>query len=544
MNIRKLLDWKTFLIYTHRWMGIVFGLVFVVWFVSGVAMMYVGMPHLSTRERLGHVKPLDLSAATVTPAEAVRKYGIAARQLSVEMHYDGRPIYRFANGTRVYADTGERVGGASPEAAVALIRRWVPQYASAVRYDDYLLDSDQWTLTGESRAGLPLHRIAVGDPAGTYYYVSENTGEPTMKIDRRSRTLGYVSAVLHWTYFTSLRRNGPLWQQLVAWGSIIGALMTFMGLVVGILRLRFTGYYRMRLGPSHSPYVGWMKWHHYAGLIFGVVTVTWAFSGAMSLGRPFTSMRNGPLTTEQRTAVAGTPLRLDLLTIDGMRAALAVFAPSFAPKSLNVLQFRGTPYFVGTRPPQPYSYGDEVGSNEERHEPRPEHLVVSAIAPERGAFRRFDDDSMWTIAKAAMPGARMQDAAWLTKYDAYYYNKDGNRPLPVLRVRYADADGTWLYLDPNLGTLMKQDRGGRWNRWLYHGLHSLDFPFLYYRRPLWDIVVILLSIGGLALSATTLVPSWRRLVRHARHIRKRLAYTLDRPLTDVRVNETRPDTGA
>jgi hypothetical protein len=100
------------------------------------------------------------------------------------------------------------------------------------------------------------------------------------------------------------------------------------------------------------------------------------------------------------------------------------------------------------------------------------------------------------------------------------YNRDGLRPLPVLRVRYADPDSTWLYLDPQLGTLTKQDRGGRWNRWLYHGLHNLDFPFLYYRRPLWDITLIVLSIGGVVLSATTLVPSWHRLVRHARRAGK------------------------
>jgi hypothetical protein len=86
----------------------------------------------------------------------------------------------------------------------------------------------------------------------------------------------------------------------------------------------------------------------------------------------------------------------------------------------------------------------------------------------------------------------------------------------VLRVRYADTDSTWLYLDPNLGTMVTQDWGARWNRWLYHGLHSLDFPFLYRQRPLWDIVLIVLSIGGTVLSAATLVPTWRRLARHAR----------------------------
>ena len=288
-------------------------------------------------------------------------------------------------------------------------------------------------------------------------------------------------------------------------------------MVVGFIRVRVKERYRLRSGPSHSPYVGWMKWHHYTGLIFGLVTITWAFSGAMSLGRPFPSLRNRPTTPAQRSAVAGTPLDLQQVSIERMRGALDAVTPSFRPKDMDVLQFRGEPYFVAYRPPAAYSYEEEIGANEERYEPRREHLIVPALSPSKGAFRRFSDGSMWTVAKAAMPGVPMQDAEWLQEYDAYYYNKDGNRPLPVLRVRYADADSTWLYLDPHLGTMTKQDRGARWNRWLYHGMHNLDFPFLYYHRPLWDIVVILLSLGGLALSATTLVPSYRRLARHARH---------------------------
>ena len=519
MNIRKLLDWKTVLIYLHRWMGIVLGLAFVVWFVSGMAMMYVGMPRLSAAERLGHMKPLDLSAARVEPSDAARRHDIQGRLQRVEMYFDGRPIYRFDGGARIYADTGGIVSGASADEAMAFVRKWLPQYAATVRYDGYVTDSDQWTL-GERRGTMPLHRIAVGDPAGTHYYVSEVTGEPTMKTDRRSRVLGYISAVLHWTYFTAFRRNQPLWLQSIAWASLIGAFMTLAGLVIGVVRTRYPGHYRMRSGPSHSPYVGWMKWHHYAGLIFGVVTITWAFSGAMSLGRPFTSMHNKPLTDAQRSAVARSPLRLEQLTIARMTRALDGMRPSFAPKELEVLQFQGEPYFVGTRPPAPFDYSREIGSNDERNqaEPRREHLIVSALAPERGTLRRFSDDSLWTIAKAAMPGMPIRDAMWLTEYDSYYYDQYGTRPLPVLRVRYDDPDATWLYLEPSRGTMLKQDRGGRWNRWLYHGLHSLDFPFLYHRRPLWDLVLIALSIGGLVLSGSTLIPSWRRVARHVRRL--------------------------
>jgi hypothetical protein len=33
-------------------------------------------------------------------------------------------------------------------------------------------------------------------------------------------------------------------------------------------------------------------------------------------------------------------------------------------------------------------------------------------------------------------------------------------------------------------------------RWAYAALHEFDFPWLYQRRPHWDIALILVSIGA------------------------------------------------
>ena len=41
-------------------------------------------------------------------------------------------------------------------------------------------------------------------------------------------------------------------------------------------------------------------------------------------------------------------------------------------------------------------------------------------------------------------------------------------------------------------------RLNRVERWLYNGLHSLDFSFWYDKRPLWDIGMIALLLGCLA----------------------------------------------
>ena len=44
--------WSRVIIYTHRWLGICGGVVFLMWFASGIVMMYARMPRLAPEERL------------------------------------------------------------------------------------------------------------------------------------------------------------------------------------------------------------------------------------------------------------------------------------------------------------------------------------------------------------------------------------------------------------------------------------------------------------------------------------------------------------
>src|SRR5882724_9496148 len=76
MNIRKLLDWRKLLIYSHRWLGIAISSMFLIWTLSGVVLMYYGHPQITTGERLLLLEPINRSTATVTPAEAAAKAGI------------------------------------------------------------------------------------------------------------------------------------------------------------------------------------------------------------------------------------------------------------------------------------------------------------------------------------------------------------------------------------------------------------------------------------------------------------------------------------
>ena len=513
-NPRKLLA------YTHRWLGITGALLFIAWFVSGVVMMYARMPGLAEEERLARTEPLDLSGVRLSPADAAAKALVETGRVRVGM-LRGRPVYRFGGReqTIVFADTGDVFEGMVDETeAREVARRYAPGYSGDMRLAEYLTEPDQWTL--QARGQLPMYRFALDDEAATHLYVSEVTGDVELRTSRAERLWGYLGPVFHWVYFTPLRRNGQLWTDFIIWSSLIGCVMCVTGIVWGLWRFSPRGRFRLKRVPSVSPYAGWMKWHHVSGLIFGVVTLTWTYSGLLSMG-PFNWFRSAPASRAERDASTGGPLKIEQLTIESMRAAVETVRPTFAPRELDSLQFRGEPYWVAYRAPSSEEAAQWMNVGLLPRTPRPtlEHRYVSAMHPERGAITAFSRESMPEIARAAMPGVPVVDSVWLDEYDGYYYDPSGSRALPVLRVRYADANETWLYLDPGRGGIVQRSgKVSRLRRWLYQGFHSLDFPFLYFKRPLWDVVVIALSIGGTVLSITTLLPAFRRLRRHARAV--------------------------
>ena len=56
---------RRFLILTHRYLGIVLSLLIVVWFASGIVMMYAGgMPRLAPQLRLERLPQLDTCPAS------------------------------------------------------------------------------------------------------------------------------------------------------------------------------------------------------------------------------------------------------------------------------------------------------------------------------------------------------------------------------------------------------------------------------------------------------------------------------------------------
>jgi hypothetical protein len=133
------------------------------------------------------------------------------------------------------------------------------------------------------------------------------------------------------------------------------------------------------------------------------------------------------------------------------------------------------------------------------------------------------------LIEAAAQPVGLSDIQTIDRYDAYYRDRRGELPLPVIRARVNDEDGMRVYVNPATGRVVATYSSREWvSRWIYHGLHSLDFPWLYNHRPAWDIVVITFMLGGTALGVTSLVLAWRVL---GRQIRRLVARTPVEPTT-------------
>ena len=125
-----------------------------------------------------------------------------------------------------------------------------------------------------------------------------------MRTTRRSRALAWVSTIPHWLYFTSLRANQPLWYQIVVWTSGLACVLAVLGLILRVTQFKRTRPFRL---SAAIPYAGWMRWHYITGAIFGLFTLTWAFSGLLSM-EPFEWTRAEGLEVAAR-GLHGRPAR-------------------------------------------------------------------------------------------------------------------------------------------------------------------------------------------------------------------------------------------
>lgn len=501
---------KRWLFLAHRWLGVGLGVLFVMWFVSGVVMMYVGYPKLTEAERLQHLPALEAEQPLLAPAQALRAAGLGGplKDLRLAVASGGRAVYlatplppaahsgrgraRSAGSRPVVIDaaSGQPLRGTDTAWALASAAAYAGGPAGLRHLGT--VEEDAFTHSRALDAHRPLHRVARADTDGTWLYVSSQTGEVVRDASRAERAWNFAGAWIHWLY--PLRGNvfDPYWADIVNALSLLGIAGALSGTVAGVLRWRFARPYR---SGARSPYApGAMRWHHVCGLLFALSTCTWIFSGLMSMN-PWRLFDSGapPLRLQ---AVQGGPLQ-----VSGQDATPAALLAAAGP---GVRELRWT-RVLGRTVVAAASAAPAVG--------QPALLDARTAQPYRV------DPAQLRVAAAGLLPAPVLRIEPLTRYDLHYYARaphtmtgGADKPLPVWRVVFGDAHATWVHIDPRTGAVLgRTDSHRRASRWLFAMLHSWDWLPLLERRPLWDIALIAASLGGTALSLTGVVIGWRRL---------------------------------
>jgi len=466
----------------HRYLGIAVGVLMAMWCVSGVVMLYVSYPALDESSRLSNLAAINWSACCKISAELLRD----AEPVSVfriEMLADRPVLYLGAapeSAGLIDLITGSAIHGVSPDQAATV----AAAYAKAVppetpRLTD-AVDYDQWTVSG-SDADRPLYRFRLGDSARTELYVSSTTGQAVQITTGRERFWNWLGSVPHWLYFAELRRRVTLWSQVVIVTSLLGCFLAVTGLYIGVRQLL-----RQPAG-RYSPYDGFNLWHHVAGLVFGVFTLTWVLSGLLSMN-PW-GLLEGAGAQPERARLRGPP-------VSGAQVRSALQALVRAHPS-GIASIQNAPL------------GGQL------------YFLASAADGERwrldatAAPVALNEANLTYIGAALVGTEPPQSPQLMRREDTYYFGHHREVvQLPAYRFVTRNGSGTRYYVDPVSGALIaKIDRGDQHYRWWHEGLHRMDFSAALRGRPQWDVLMLLLMSGVTTVCVTGAYLGYRRLVR-------------------------------
>jgi len=534
---------KRLMYLAHRWTGIAGCLLMLLWFVSGIVMLYVGYPKLTPWERLAalpELNPQSCCAALDDAADGAGagRAGTGAFSAGLVLtSIAGKPAYvaQEAGRPAVYdgATRAPKKGPASAEDALRAARLFVQETSATGRQAGELVASrqtgdsgqdapsvampwpaaqtrapvvyqglveeDTWTHSRGLDIHRPLHKVEVSALEPVTLYISSRTGQVMLDAPATQQRWNYVGAWLHWLYAFRSTSSDPVWSWTVIVLSLVGTLSALSGVLVGIWRWRFSHRYK---SGSRSPYrEPWMKWHHVAGLLFGGFVCTWIFSGLMSMNPV------GVFSPERKPDLRAYAGSMDAPLgplADPRRIITALKEDGFRPVELAWHRLDGQAYVLA-------------------HDRRAHSRIVKSREGGLVVARAWTAEEVEPAARRLFPAQAMQ-ASLVAQHDIYYYQRHPEamngalvRGLPALRLDFDDPEHTSVYIDLNTGQVgMSLSRSQRVGRWLFYFLHSWDTPALLNAELLRDAALIVLSLGGIVVAAAGTVLGWRRLRRRGR----------------------------
>lgn len=456
----------------HRVLGAITSLLFLMWFVTGLILVYHSFPDATAQDKnraleaiTDSLPSMDVLLDRIPNVTEVRDIQLAQR--------DGSAYFTITSKKDTYSVSADSTKSLPPITLNTIDNMAKRMVNAPIAKIDTLEERDVWIMYAKYSRELPIYKVHLDDQDQHQLYISSQSGEVQQYTSRSERIWAWVGSIPHKFYFPILRKHMEVWIDTLTVISLVALLVVLTGIVVGV-----RAYMRSKRGKLTSPYrrVSY-KWHHVVGMVFCIFLVTWTISGAVSLKKIPQWIVKTHVDYKVPSKIKGKSLALDAYKLDYRQLQQAY--PEL--KKIEWSHFQNVPI-----------YKIAVGE---------ENLSIDASTSEIKELY-LSEASIHQAIKGIHGDSAEYTLSMITDYEEYYLQWKRDVLLPAYKVEVNDADHSLYYINPETGNYKYVNDNRRARKWMFNAFHYFHIKWLMDRPVLWTIVIWTLSLGGIVVSAT------------------------------------------
>lgn len=481
---------KKFFYTSHRILGVVTCLLFLMWFITGLVLIYHSFPDVDKSLRNSNAD--NLVSATLPNLQEMELPN-QLKSLSIGQLGDETILtYKDKKEHRIATSSMQPIKGINLEDVKRIASSWVD---APILKIDTLDKRDIWIMYDKYVKELPIYKVHFDDKEQHQLYISSRTGEVQQFTTKSERVWAYLGSIPHKLYIPALRQHTAIWIGVLTTLATLCFIACITGLVLGI-RAYIARY--KRTGKFSSPYKKpWYKWHNVLGLIFGIFLLFWAISGMMALRKTpqwlVKTHQNYPYSkVMQGKAIILTDFKLDY------RDIVAKYPDT---KNIRWKYFYNAPYYEAT-------IGGELVS-------------IDASTPHSVELFNIKEIDLVNAIKEIHGNSVAFDIKIIDKYEEYYLPWKRELPLPAYKVSVNSTDKNIYYIATDGNKITHLDNNRKARKWLFKAPHYLHFQFLMERPVLWTITIWVLALGCSAICLSGVILSCKYIGRKTNKRKKK-----------------------
>lgn len=456
-------------------------LLMLIWVFSGIFLLYSEFPEWKNKDQISYNN--ELNKTCLVELDSIH---FTSKEINIYNQF-GKPIIHYGSdsGRKVLIDNNNELHTLSEQYAIKIASKIFALDSSNVS-SEKINKPDIWLDKKTDKLHFPVFKLSFNDELKSEIYVSSKNGEILQNTNRIERLIAWIGAIPHLIYFKDFSSSNFIWKWILFFLSGLGSIMSIFGLVTGLIRFKKKKKKRKKSKLKYTPYGSRLySIHHYLGFVFGVFAFTWIFSGFMSL-EPLSFFLDKSEEVSLKTKWNDNFAIVDELP----NFQLMPF--SSGVKNINLKKYRNNNIIILSK-----SDNEKYRLNNDLLVPRNNQLLINDF--------KSKIKNVYNISE--------ENISILYEYDNYYYKKNREKVLPVVKVNFDNTIKSDFYFDPlTLEIVKTTNRISRINRWLYKALHRFDFIK---NKSIWYLVMWILLLGGFFLALTANLFYFRKKIKKA-----------------------------